>query len=67
MAKLESKITVSLEKIIHRELRNVLQHVWDDHGLRIESISADWMDVSTAGEINMRLMGVQVVTSTKVG
>ena len=67
MAEQETKAMVSLEKIIHRELQDVLQRVWDEHGIAIERIDANWIDVSTAGEHKMILRDMGMNTFTKVG
>lgn len=36
------KATVSIERIAHDAIREIVDRMWADHGLRIESVSVDW-------------------------
>ena len=41
-----SNIVVSVESVIHDELRRVFQKISDEYGVQILDVSADWMDVT---------------------
>jgi len=64
MANLKAKISV--EKEIHTALQNILQEIWNKYAVRIDDLSADWVDVSTPGTPEMVLTGINMRTTTKV-
>ena len=46
MAKAE--ITVSVERAAHAAFEELAQHIWDQHKIRIDSVSFDWFEVPGA-------------------
>lgn len=62
----ELKMKVSVEKAIHSSLQDILQKIWDEFGVRVDDLSADWIDVSSPVEPEMRLTGINMRTTTKV-
>ncbi len=60
-------ISVAVERAVHDGLRDFAERLWREHGIRIESAHFDWIDVSSAGQSDMMLMGVSAETTTKAG
>jgi len=46
----EAKVQVSLEKIIHRTIRDTLQEIWEKHQIRVDNIRVDWREIETINE-----------------
>jgi len=57
------KITVIVEQAVSSALREVLQAVMDQHGIRIDQLSARWIDISTPAD-ERALVGQLEITST---
>jgi hypothetical protein len=47
MEKAEIAAKVSLEKVIHNGLNDLIQNFWDEHKILINSIGIDWLNIST--------------------
>ena len=60
------KMAVSVEKAIHSALQEALQNIWDKFGVRVDDLSADWVNVSSPAEPKMMLTGINMRTTTKV-
>ena len=43
-------ISVAIESAVHDAIRVLAQNVYRQHGIRINSASIDWIDVSCAGK-----------------
>lgn len=65
MATVDLEMKVSVEKAVHDAIRTCLQDICDTHGLRVDSISARWIDVSSPGEIKMLITDLSMQTCTK--
>ena len=43
-------ITFAVERAIHDALRESIQRIADQHGIRVTSLSAEWVDVCSTSE-----------------
>ena len=43
-------ISVAVERAIHDALRDLIQRIADQHGIRVTSLSAEWVDVCSTSE-----------------
>lgn len=43
MAEGNVEVSVSVEAVLHRELRELLQRIANEHGLRVDSVDCDWI------------------------
>lgn len=59
-------IKVTIEQAIHKTVADLLQKIADEYGIRIEQISARWIDASTVGEDRAIVREVELQTLTKV-
>lgn len=44
------EVKVAIERAIHDRLRDVIQAIADQHGIRVESVSVDWSTHRAFGE-----------------
>jgi len=66
MAKADLELKVAVEKAIHTALQDVAQTIWDEHGICVEDVSIDWVDVSTPVEPKMFVTELTTRMRTKV-
>ena len=64
MAKLSAKTEVSVEKVVHNSLRETIQMLHDDHGLLVNGVSVDWIDLSQIGDIQFKISSLRIDTET---
>lgn len=50
------------EKVTHDAIRELVQHIWDVHAIRVNDISVDWTDESNMGKTIMRVRCVDIRT-----
>ena len=43
-------VGISVEECLHKALKETLNKVCEDYGIKVESISAEWIDLSTSDE-----------------
>lgn len=55
-------ITVALERAIHDALRESIQRIADQHGIRVTSLSAEWVDVSSVMDHKFLLTSLRAET-----
>lgn len=65
MAKVVGEVKVSVEKVIHDSLRNLIQGVFDEHGVMVKNVSISWFDFSTRNSEVKEISQVELVTSTR--
>lgn len=57
-------ISVVVERCVHDTLRDVVQRISDQHGIRVDAFTVRWMNASTAGEEKYLVVGVEAHTAT---
>jgi hypothetical protein len=60
---LEVKLTI--ERMIHDGVADVLRQIETDHGIVVEEIFAEWVDISTMEQPRAVLRTLAIRTSTK--
>ena len=60
-----ARADISTERMVHDAHRALAQSVWDRLGIRIQSVSFSWINVSTAAEPIFIVDEVLVETMTK--
>ncbi|MBU1567703.1 MAG: hypothetical protein KJ630_19025 [Proteobacteria bacterium] len=63
MAKLTC--TVAVEKAMHNVISGTLQQISDKYGLTVQSVSANWIDVSGTEGDGMMLTGLSICADSK--
>ena len=61
----DPKVVVAVEKAVHDALREVVQTIWNQHGICVQGANFSWVDVSTPGRPEMILTEVRLDTLTK--
>lgn len=59
-----TKVIVSGELAVHNIFREVVQAIWNEHGICVRSAHFSWVDVSSAGVSKLLIAEVEVVTKT---
>lgn len=60
------EITVAIESVIHDTIAKVVQAIQDEHGIMVNAIRIDWLDVSSAGLCAFRVSSISIDSTTKV-
>lgn len=62
----EAKMEILVEKVVaHDILRQVAQQIWDEHGMRLDSVSFTWIDTSSPGEDRFEVSEVSMQSYTR--
>lgn len=64
MARLEAKISV--EKTVHSAFAELAQNIANEYGVQVNSVTFDWLDMSTASEKKLFVAGTNADTDCKV-
>lgn len=64
MAKLEAKISV--EKAVHSAFAELTQNIANEYGVQVNSVTFDWVDMSTPTEKKLLVAGTRADTDCKV-
>lgn len=64
MAKIEIKI--SLEKLIHDSFSELAQHLLDEHGVIVNSVSIDWQNMCSLNEPAFRVSSTRIDSERKI-
>jgi len=59
------KETVTVEKKIHNQIRELLENVWTSDQIAISDICVDWINVFGGGKVDMLIDTIKVQTVTK--
>lgn len=62
MANGNLEVKLSLEKTIHSGIEKVIKDIFKDHGLVIQQITVEWIDVSTPEKFDLMLKSVELHT-----
>jgi len=65
VAENEKEVDVLVEKAIHQTLYELFQKIYDDHGIRIDSVGTEWTDfVSMEGKryVVIDLLSMKIAT-----
>jgi len=60
-----AEIAVSIEQVIHKTLRETLQRISKQHGIQVERIEVDWINVSTTAGPAFQISGITASTSSR--
>lgn len=63
MAKAE--ISVAVEKAVHSAFAELAQNIADNHGIKVNSVTFGWLDMSTAPEQKLLVAETNVDTNCK--
>lgn len=61
------KISVVLEQALHDQLTRLLQDFEARHGVRVNSVEATWINVSTTGAIQSKHLLHELTLNTTTG
>lgn len=56
--------TISTETIIHNEIKELLQTLWRTHQIRVNNISASWLNISTYNQPDQLVSTINIDTTT---
>ena len=64
MAEPKITIPISLEKVVHSTIKEIIQGIWDDQNLLVSDIKINWIDTSSQGKPNFIIQNVVMTTQT---
>ena len=64
MAGKDGNVVLSLERLIHDSMWDVMQATCDNYGVKIDSIAIDWMELSTPRGTEFKIRGVCITSTT---
>lgn len=47
-----NELTVSAEQVVHSAMADTLQKLWDDYGICVKDLTAEWTEYSSVGGHN---------------
>ena len=59
------KITLSVESVVHKMFRELAEAIYDQHRVRVDRVTFDWVNVSTVSLYREILVSVEAQTTTK--
>ena len=65
MAKAED-LSVSIEKAVHAAFAEMAQKIMDDHGVQVNNVVFDWVDVSDNNKVKAVLSGTNADTTVRI-
>ena len=64
MADADIAVKVSIETAVHAALREMLQSIYDNNGLRIDEIRVAWLCIDRMNENDAMLTDLQITSTT---
>lgn len=59
-----SNLTVAVEPTVHKVLAETVQAIFDQHGIRVDEVKFEWLDVSDMHRARQSLTSVCVRATT---
>lgn len=57
------EISVAVERAVHDALKAAAQRIFDEHGIRVDEVNLQWLNVSTSDRIRYRVIETQARTT----
>jgi len=67
MTMAKAEITVGIESVIHSVLTDVVQRIADQHGIRVDGVEVDWLDVSTPADNRFMVRKIYIRSNSSGG
>ena len=58
------KMKLSVEKVIHDSIRETLENLYDDYGIKVNSVNVTWLDLSQVDKTIYGFSKLTVETET---
>ena len=64
MAEHDPKTKISVEAVAHEAIRDLLQTICENHGVRIDQIEIDWEESSRIPITQFKMRGLRILSYT---
>lgn len=61
----EMKAIVSVEKAVHNAVHEMMQAIYDQHGIIVHGVNVHWLDISTHNQSKMVVAEINIDSRTK--
>ena len=59
------EISVAVESVIHNVLRDVAEHIWKEHQIRLDSVDFEWLNASDCIGTDFHLTEIRARTASR--